>query len=95
MNLIQQGETYTFDFELSGEDLDGMTATMDVLQYPGKTPTITRALVLTQSNKFVGTLTSADTASLSVGQWWIHAKAVDADENIRELIKIYVTKSWS
>lgn len=94
MNVIQQGETFTFDFELSGEDLEGMTATMDVLQYPGDTPAISRALILQENGKFVGTLTSAETTGLAIGQWFIHATTSDADENIRDIIKLYVTKAW-
>lgn len=92
MELVQQGQTYKFTFSLSG-DLNGITPTMRILQYPGDTPTITR--VLTQvDNEFTGTLTSAETASLSVGEWYIHVTAVDSDENIRELNKIYITKAW-
>lgn len=93
MNVIQQGETFTFDFQVSGDDLDGLTATMDVLQYPGGTPAITRALTLSDG-KFTGTLTSAETAALSVGQWFIHSQTTDADEDVRESIKLYISKAW-
>ena len=92
MNIIEQGETFTFTFSVSG-DTQGLTATMNVLQYPGATPDITRALTAVDGG-FEGTLTSAETAALNVGQYFIHASASDADEDIREPIKLYVSKGW-
>ena len=93
MNVIQQGETFTFDFQISGDDLDGLSANMTVMQYPGDTPAITKALTL-NDGKFTGTLTSAETAALDVGQWFIHNQTTDADEDVREMIKLYIAKAW-
>lgn len=93
MNVVEQGETFTFDFSLSGNAVEDMSANMSVLQYPGDTPTISRSLTY-DDGKFVGTLTSAETATLDIGQWFIHLRATDSDENIREIIKIYITKGW-
>lgn len=92
--IIRQGETHTFEFELSGNEVDGFTSTMDVLQYPDDTPTITRALTL-DGNKFKGTITSNETLTLlGVGQWFTHATTSDSDEDIREPIKFYIAKGW-
>lgn len=89
MDIVEQGETYTFDVSVSGDDPDLMTTTMNVLQYPGDTPAITRALTDGE-----GVLTSAETAALAVGQWMIHLKVADTDEDAREPIKIYISKGW-
>ncbi len=93
MNTIRQGATFDFESGLTGSNIDGFTVTMDVMQYPGDTPAVTRALTL-KDEKYKGSLTSAETTLLAVGQWFIHIKAVDSDEDLREPIKLYVTKSW-
>ncbi len=89
MDRVEQGETYGFTTSLSGEDTDAFTVEMYVLQYPGDTPAISRTLTDGE-----GTLTSAETAALAVGQWFIHLKASDTDEDARDPIKIYITKGW-
>lgn len=92
MELVEQGQTYKFNFSVSGS-LNGLSVSMNVLQKPGDTPALTR--VLTQVNEeFTGTITSAETAALAVGEWFIHVTATDSDEDIREATKIYVTKGW-
>lgn len=93
MNNIEQGETFTFTTGLSGSDSDAFSTTMNVLQYPGKTPSITRALTISDG-EYKGALTSAETASLSVGQWFIHITSSDSDEDLREPIKLYISKGW-
>ena len=89
MNTVEQGETFTFDTELSGTSASGFTVTMNVLQYPGDTPAITRVV-----DEDTETLTSAETAGLSVGQWFIHLSAADSLEDVREPIKLYISKGW-
>jgi len=90
---IRQGETYDFSFDVSGDDESGFTATMSVMQYPGDTPAITRALTYTDRS-FLGTLTSAETAALAVGQWFIHIQTADSDEDLRKPLKLYISKGW-
>ena len=93
MNNKRQGETFDFDTDISGDDESGFTVTMDVLQYPGDTPAISRALSYTD-NSFKGTITSAETLALAVGQWFIHITGNDSDEDLREPIKLYISKGW-
>ena len=93
INSIRQGESYDFDFEISGDDVAGFSATMKVMQYPGDTPAIDRALTYS-GGKFIGTLTSAETAALPVGQWFIHVRADDTDEDLRSPLKLYIAKGW-
>ena len=92
-NRIRQGATFDFDFDISGASESGFTTTMSVMQYPGDTPAISRALTYTDGS-FKGTLTSAETAALAVGQWFIHVQAADSDEDLREPIKLYISKGW-
>ncbi len=89
INRIEQGETYGFVTGLTGDDTDAFTTTMNVLQFPGDTPAITRTV--TDSTD---TLTSAETAALAVGQWFIHIKSADSDEDIRQPEKLYIAKGW-
>lgn len=94
LNQIEQGESFSFTATPSDSDVSGLTAVMNVLQYPGDTPAITRSISLNSNNQFEGTITSAETAALAVGQWTIHIKASDTGEDIREPIKLYVSEGW-
>ena len=86
--MIRQGETFDFTFDVSGDG--ALSETFDVLQYPGDTPAITRAL----NTDGTGTLTSAETAALGVGQWFVHYTGSDSDEEINEPVKLYIAKGW-
>lgn len=92
-NNIRQGATFDFDTDVSGDDESGFTTTMDVMQYPMDTPAISRALPYTDGS-FKGTITSAESAALAVGQWFIHITSNDSDEDLREPIKLYISKGW-
>lgn len=92
MNTIRQGATFDFTLD-AGDDDEAMTCQIDVLQYPGDTPTITRTITQVDGEWPI-TLTSAETATLAVGQWFIHSKISDASEDIREPIKLYVSEGW-
>lgn len=92
-NNVKQGATYDFEFEVSG-DATGFVSTMYVMQYPGDTPEITRALTKA-GDVFKGTITSAETLAMAVGQWFIYAVTSDADENLREVDKLYISKGWT
>ena len=93
MDRIEQGETYTFTSELTGDDTDQFTATMRLLQYPGASATLTRSLTL-EDGAYKGVLTSAETINLSVGQWFIHVTSTDPDEDVRAPLKLYISKGW-
>jgi hypothetical protein len=93
INNVRQGATFDFSYDVSGENESGFTVTMAVMKYPGDTPAITRSLVYTDGS-FIGSLTSAETAALAVGQWFIHVQASDSDEDLRSPIKLYISKGW-
>lgn len=90
--LVEPGETYDFEFSVSG-DATGFVGTMNVLKFPGDSPTISRVMTK-DGNTFKGTLTSAETISLGYGQWFIHGTTNDADEDIRSPEKIYIGAQW-
>ncbi len=92
-NSVRQGSTFTFEFELSGSDTDVFAINMTVMQYPQKTPAISRALTIADG-VISATLTSVETAALAVGQWFIHIRASDSDEDLREPQKLNVSKGW-
>ena len=92
-NSIRQGATFDFDTDITGESESGFTVNIAVMQFPGDTPSIARAISYTDGS-FKGTLTSAETAALSIGQWFIHIRANDTDEDLREPIKVYIAKGW-
>ncbi len=89
INRIEQGATFGFETGLTGDDTDAFTNVMNVMQYPGDTPAITRTI--TDETE---TLTSAETAALAVGQWFIHIKSTDTDEDVRTPVKLYIAKGW-
>lgn len=93
MDVVKQGETYSTELELSGDDVEAFAYTMSVLQFPDDTPAITRALTL-EDGKAQIDLTSAETAALAVGQWAIHVQSADSDEDIRAIEYIHVAKGW-
>ncbi len=93
MNIVRQGATYSRDIDISGDSESGFTVNIAVMKYPGDTPAISRALTYTNGT-FPLTITSAETAALSVGQWFIHVRSSDTDEDLREPIKMYIVKGW-
>lgn len=95
MDLVEQGRTFDFDFELSGTDALGFTVPFSVMQYAGDTPLITRNMTVS-NGKYIGSLTGSETASLTAGtQYFIHMNATDADEDLSKKLKIYITKGWA
>lgn len=98
LNLVEQKRTFDFSFELSGPDPVGFATVFNVLQFPGDTPAITRAMVI-DGTRYIGSITSVEMALLTIsgptsGQWWIHINAVDSDEDIADPIKLYVSRKW-
>ncbi|MCP5005532.1 MAG: hypothetical protein GY941_16580 [Planctomycetes bacterium] len=94
MNMVRQGATFSQDIDISGDNESGFTVTIDVMQYPGDTPSISRALTYT-GGTFPMTITSAETSALDVGQWFIYVTSSDSDEDLREPIKLYISKGWT
>jgi len=91
METIRQGETFSFDLEVSGDE--SLSCTMSVLQYPGDTAAITK-IITPVAGVYSGLITSAESALLDVGQWMIVNRFTDSDEDVREPIKLYVSKGW-
>ena len=95
MESVRQGATYSFLAGISGDNESSFGVDMAVMKYPDDTPSISRSLTYSSSDSdFKGVLTSSETAALSVGRWWIHIKATDSTEDIREPIALDVVKGW-
>lgn len=92
-NSIRQGATFDFNVDLDGTSESGFTVNIAVMQYPGDTPSISRSITYT-NNSFKASLTSAETAALSVGRWYIHVRSSDSDEDLREPIPLDISKGW-
>ena len=90
---IEQGETYAFSFDISGDDITAFTGTWKLLQYPGDTPAVTGSLTY-DDGQFKGVLSSATTQGLDVGDWFIYASLTDSDEDIRDPLKVSVGIAW-
>ncbi len=94
VDIIEQGETYSFEVSATSATVDSTLAlSVNVLQYPGDTPAITKSIT-PEGGLYKGILTSAETAALAIGQWFIHTNFTDDDEDIREPIKLYISKGW-
>lgn len=93
-DLVRQGEIYNFYFKAKGTGASGLTGSYSVMQYPGDTPTVTGSLTYTQG-EYKGTLSAANTAALSIGQWIIYTEFTDGDEDIHLAPKVYIAKGWT
>jgi hypothetical protein len=92
-NTVRQGATYDFNVDLDGSDESGFTVNIAVMQFPGDTPSISREITYI-GKSFKGSLTSAETAALAIGRWYIHTRASDTDEDLREPIPLDISKGW-
>ena len=90
---VEQGETYAFAFDISGDAITSFSGTFKVLQYPGDTPAVTGPLTY-DDGQFKGALSSTTTQGLDVGDWFIYATLTDPDEDIRDPQKISVGIAW-
>lgn len=90
MNSVRQGETFTFTTGLTDVEASKLTNVFNVMQYPGDTPAITGTIT---SNKRI--LTSAETAALAIGQWFIYRRSSDTEDDTREPVKLYISKGWT
>ncbi len=94
--IVVQGQSYPFTFQISGEALQNFTVNMKIMQHPGDTPAVNRNLTITSSTQgnYSAVVTPTETAGLSVGQWFIYITSTDADETIFSKRKINVAKTW-
>ena len=75
---IAQGESLEFSFDLDGDDVTGWVCTINVLQFVGDTPAISRVVDAT-GDEWVGYLTATETAALSpTGQWRLIANLTNS-----------------
>ncbi len=84
MRTIRKGGSLPFVFDRGGEDISGWICTIEVKQYPGDTPAITRE-VAPDGREWPGFLTSTETAALApLGTWMIVGVITNAAEDREE-----------
>ena len=96
LNPFKQGESVDFDFELpDGADNTDYICTVNVLQKPGDTPTISR-VIDASGNSWPGFLTSTETSSLAVGIWYMLAEMVNSttDERVVDQSRFIIKTAW-
>lgn len=96
MALIKKGESLPFLFDRDGQDVDGWVCTINVSQYPGDVPAISRVVEPT-GNEWEGFLTSAETAALpALGVWRLIGVLTNAttDEDESVPVRFKLSEAW-
>lgn len=96
MALIKRGESLPFLFDRDGQDVSGWVCTINVSQYPGDTPEISRVVEPT-GNEWEGFLTSAETTALTkLGIWRLTGVLTNATTNERESVPVpfNLSEAW-
>ena len=84
MQTVRKGRSLPFVFDRSGEDISGWICTIEVKQFPGDTPAITR-VIEPDGREWPGFLTSTETAALDpIGEWMLIGVITNAAENRAE-----------
>lgn len=92
IETIEQGGTLAFTFSVSGDA--GLSCQIMVKQNPTDTTKVDRAITAV-GNDYPGVLTNAETSTLGVGYWYIHARLTDADEDLPQIKPFYVRPKWT
>lgn len=95
ITTIKQGESYDFEFDRDGEDINGWVCTINLKKYPDDTAIIKRVVTPTD-DVWSGTLTNQDTKSLNVDQYMLIANITNATTGEKEvdIDRFYVAKGW-
>jgi len=97
-NRIAIGESYDFEalFVPQGltNEIEDFTYTFEVKQHPGDTATISGTLTTLNNGYITGTLTQAQTGTLSVGLWQLVITATDGTEKQTQVQRLEVKEAW-
>jgi hypothetical protein len=96
IELIKQGESLPFEFNLNGESTSGWICTIDVREYPKSTSLISRVIPTTTGYGWTGYLTSTETAALPEGTYRLTGIATNAtnDEERQQPVRFTVSQPW-
>lgn len=101
IQVIRQGESLPFSFDLGDTDTTGYICTISVRQYPDDTAAISRVVEPSQDTSsgqvvWSGFLTSTETAALAVGMWILNADLDNAStvENTQIPVRFQTTPNW-
>lgn len=93
--VIRQGGSLPFVFDRDGESIDGWTCTINLMQFPGDTPTVSR-VIAASGDTWPGFLTEAETTGLAIGHWRLVGvlDKASTDEKEKPIIRFHVAKKW-
>lgn len=95
IQVIRQGESLVFDFDLGTTDIADYVCTIYVKQFISDTATITRVITPTDGS-WSGFLTATETQALTPGMWILNASMVNSttDEQVDIPVRFQVTPNW-
>jgi len=111
IRVLRKGESLNFAFDRGGESTDDYVCTLNVLQFPGDTPAISRVIALstnttTGESEWAGFITSTESDALvnstspNANLWWAIGNLVNATTGEEEQIaqgsvRFSLTQAWA
>lgn len=94
IDIIRQGESLVFSFDLGTTVITDYVCTIDVKQHVSDSSSVSRVITPT-GNVWSGYLTSTETAALTPGMWILNASMVNSvtDERVNIPVRFQVTPS--
>ena len=93
-NQLIKGKTYDFKSLFESDTVASYTYSFQVKKYPGDVATISRALTVLNNGYITGTITAAESATLSVGLWQIIVTGTDGTESQDHIQRVQVKEAW-
>ncbi len=108
IRTLRRGESLPFSFDRGGESTDGFICTLNVAQFPGDTPTISRVIPLSTNSdtgnaEWSGLITSAESDTLTnnvdSSLWWaigiLSNTTTGEEEQIAQgSVRFNVSRTW-
>lgn len=100
---VRKGESLDFSFDRGDESIEDFVCTLNVLQYPGDTPAISR-VITPVNNIWSGIITSTETdgltSDITTNQWWavgVLTKAADDEEEqiAQNTVRFDLKEKWA
>ncbi len=89
ITTIKKGESLDFVFDRGDKSINGFVCTLNVMQFKGDVPSISRVITPT-GNEWAGTITSTEMATLTNAPkqnlWWAIGVLVDVTNDKEEQI---------
>ncbi len=89
-----KGKTYDFKSLFESDAVASYSYSFQVKKYPGDAAAISRALTALSAGHITGTITAAESATLSVGLWQIIVTGTDGTESQDHVQRVQVKEAW-